>query len=131
MVPSPISVAPTVARSMQALAWTSTRLPSRTGPDCGIFSQWPCFVLGKSESVGADDCAVFERDVVAQNAVLAHHGVGVGKEMVAHLNSGIEHHVGQQRGVRTNADVRARPRHTPPMCAPSPISAVGSMTAVG
>lgn len=41
LLPSPISVAPTVARSMHALACTSTRLPRRTGPDCGIFSHWP------------------------------------------------------------------------------------------
>src|SRR6266567_912287 len=47
LVPSPISVAPTVARSTHALACTSTRLPSRTGPDCGIFSHWPASFLEK------------------------------------------------------------------------------------
>ena len=39
--PSPISVTPIVARSTQALACTSTRLPNLTGPDCGIFSHPP------------------------------------------------------------------------------------------
>ena len=63
--------------------------------------------LRKSESIGSDNYAVFERHKVAQHAVLAHHGVGVGEEMVAHPNSGIKNHVGQQRSVLTNADVRA------------------------
>ena len=65
------------------------------------------FVFGKAEAVGADDGAVFKRDVVAEDAVLAHHRVRVGEEVAAGLDAGIEHHVGQERGVGAEADVGA------------------------
>jgi len=56
-------------------------------------------VLGKAEAVGADDSAVLERDMVAQGAVFADHGVGVGKEEIADRNAGVEHHMGQDGGM--------------------------------
>ena len=76
----------------------------RTGPDCGIFSQWPCSFLEKPKPSRADDDAVFERDVVAEDAVLSNDGVGVREEVAAHLNAGIEHDVRQDRRVRADAD---------------------------
>ncbi len=45
--------------------------------------------------------------MVAEDAVLADHGVGVREEMAAGLDAGIEHDVGQDRGVRAEADVGA------------------------
>ena len=105
LVPSPISVAPTVARSMVALACTSTRLPMRTGPDCGNFFPVALLVFGEAEAVAADDDAVFERDVVAEDAVFADDGVGVREKVAADLNAGIEHDVRQNGGVRAEAHV--------------------------
>ncbi len=40
-------------------------------------------VLCEAEAVGADDGAVFKRDVVAEDAVFANDGVRVGEEMTA------------------------------------------------
>ncbi len=42
--------------------------------------------------------------MVAENAVFAHHGVGVGKEVAAGLYAGIENDVGQQRGTGAQPD---------------------------
>ncbi len=56
-------------------------------------------VLGEAKAVGANDCAVFEGDVVAEDAALADDRVGVGKEVAAGLHAGVEHYVGQKRGV--------------------------------
>ena len=61
-------------------------------------------VFGEAEAVGADDDAIFERDVVAEDAVFADDGVGVGEEVAADLNAGIKHDVGQDGGVRADAD---------------------------
>ena len=90
----------------------------RTGPDWGIFSQWPCFVFGKAEAVGADDDAVFERDVIAEDAVFADDGMGVREEVAADLYAGIEHDVRQKRGVRAEANLGPTTAYAP-MCAPS------------
>ena len=68
-------------------------------------------VLGESEAVRADDDAVFQRHVVAQNAVLPHHGVSMGKEMAARLDARIEHHVGQQRGMSAQLDAAGQSPH--------------------
>ena len=88
-------------------------------------------IFGKSKSVGADNRPVFERDVVPQDAGFPHHGMGMGEEVAAGLHARIEHHMGQQRGMGPQR-ARCGPTTTyAPMWAPSPISALGSMTAVG
>ena len=61
-------------------------------------------VFGEAEAVRADDDAIFERDVVAEDAVFADDGVGVREEVAADLDAGIEHDVRQERGVRSDAD---------------------------
>ena len=70
--PLAMRVSPTLARSMQALAWTSTSSSSTAGPDCTILCQWPGVVLGEAEAVGADDRSVLQHDIVAEPAMLAH-----------------------------------------------------------
>ena len=45
--------------------------------------------------------------MVAEGAVLAHHGVGVGKKMAACLNTGVKDDVRQQGGVRPETHSRA------------------------
>jgi hypothetical protein len=40
--------------------------------------------------------------MIAQHAMLAHHRMGVRKEMVADANAGIKHHVGQQGRMRAD-----------------------------
>lgn len=67
-------------------------------------------VFGEAEAICADDDAIFERDVVAQNAILADDGVGVREEVTADLNAGIEHDMRQDRGVQADANVRADDR---------------------
>ncbi len=52
------------------------------------------FTFGETESVCADDGAVFKGDVVAQRAALAHHRVGMRKKMGSYLHPWIEHHMG-------------------------------------
>ena len=64
-------------------------------------------VLGEAEAVGADNCAVFKRYVIAEDAVFTDDGVGVGKEMIADLDAGVEDYVGQEGGVFSDADVGA------------------------
>ncbi len=62
-------------------------------------------VFGKAEAVAADDDAVFKRDMVAEDAILADDCVSVGEKVAANLNAGIEHDVRQDGRVRTEADI--------------------------
>ena len=64
-------------------------------------------VAGEAEAVGADDDAVLQDDVVAEPAVLADDGVGVGEEVAADVGVGIDDDVRQQRGVLAEDDVVA------------------------
>src|SRR5271165_921041 len=41
-------------------------------------------VAGKSKAITAHDCAVLQDNVVTQRAILTHHSVGMGEEIVAH-----------------------------------------------
>jgi hypothetical protein len=45
--------------------------------------------------------------MIAEDAVFADHGVGVGEEVAASLNAGIEDDVGKKRGVGTKTDAGA------------------------
>jgi len=65
------------------------------------------FVFGKAESIRANDGAIFERDVVGENAVFANHGMCVSEKAVSHLDAGIKHDVGQDRGVRSEPHIGA------------------------
>jgi len=67
-------------------------------------------VFGKAEAVRANDDAVFKRDVVTEDAVLANDSVGVREEVAADLNTGIEHDVRQDGRVRTDADAETDDR---------------------
>ncbi len=64
-------------------------------------------VFGKAKAVSPNDDPVFERDMVAQDAVLAHHGMSVRKEMAARFHSRVKDHVGEQRGARAQRHPRA------------------------
>ena len=59
-------------------------------------------VVGEAEAVGADDGAVLQGDVVAEAAVFADDGVGVGEEVAADLGVGIDHCVGQKSCMISN-----------------------------
>ena len=83
LVPRPMRVSPTVARSMQELDWTSTSSSRTAGPDWTILYQVPSFLFGEAQAVAADDGAGLEDYAVAYAAVFADYGVGVGEEIVA------------------------------------------------
>ena len=63
-------------------------------------------VFGEAKAISADDDAILKRDVVAENAILADHGVSVREEVAADLHAGIEHDVRQDGCVRADADLR-------------------------
>jgi len=74
-------------------------------------------VLGKPKTVRADDDAIFQRHVIAENAVLPHHGMSMSEEIATGLHAGVEHHVGaawhgRPASLRTNHHVspNVRPR---------------------
>jgi len=86
LVPSPISVAPTwpvdagVGLDIDAAA-------RRTGLTGGFFPV-AGLVFCEAKAVGAHDGAIFEGDVVAEDAVFTDDGVGVCEEVIAGLNAG-------------------------------------------
>ena len=61
--------------------------------------------LGEAKAIGADHDAVLQQHVVAEAAVLAHHGVRVREEVVADLHSAIDDHVRQQHGAFADLDI--------------------------
>ena len=66
-------------------------VPAFTGRHPGLFSE--------AETVRADNSSVLEDDIVAKLAVLAYDGVGMGKEMIADADMGIEDGVRQESGM--------------------------------
>ena len=64
-------------------------------------------VVGEAEAVGADDGAVLQGDVVAEAAVFADDGVGVGEEVAADLCVGVDDCVGQKSCMISNDRVVA------------------------
>ena len=58
-------------------------------------------VFRESETVRADDGPVFEGHMIAQDAVFAHHRVGMRKQVAAGGDPWIQDNMRQQRGVRS------------------------------
>jgi len=56
-------------------------------------------VPGKTKAVRANDYAILKRDMIAQNASLAHHGMGVGKEIISCPHTRIQNDMRQNRGM--------------------------------
>src|SRR5260370_29373444 len=63
--------------------------------------------LGEAETIATDDGAVLQDNAVADAAKFAHHGVRMGKEIVANLGALVDHGVGVYP--RTAADRGALP----------------------
>ncbi len=105
LVPRPMRVSPTVARSMQELAWISTSSSRTAGPDCAILYQEPSALFGVAEAVGADDGAVLQDDAIADAAVFADDGVGVGEEVVADFGALVDGDEAVEDGVVADLDV--------------------------
>src|SRR5271165_405808 len=61
--------------------------------------------LGEAEAVRADHDAILQEHVDADAAVLAHHGVGVGEEIVSDLYTAIDDDVRQQHSIGADLDV--------------------------
>ena len=64
-------------------------------------------VFGEAEAVRADDDAVLESNVVAEDTVFADDSVGMREEMAAGLNAGIKHDVRQERCMRAEMNAGA------------------------
>ncbi len=64
-------------------------------------------VLGEAEAVCSDDYAVLQGNVVAENAFFPNDGMGVGEEIVADADVGVDDDVGEQGGVVADDDSRA------------------------
>lgn len=65
------------------------------------------FVFGETEAIGADDHAVLKDDIVADAAVFADYGMGVGEEAMADVDAGIQDDMGQNDGVVAEDDIAA------------------------
>ena len=87
-------------------------------------------VAGEAEAVGSDDGTVLEGDVVAELAILADDGVGVGEEVVADGRVGVEDDVGRITALSPRVTWSMMTAWGP-IWALAPILAVGAMTAVG
>ena len=64
-------------------------------------------VLGETEAVAANHDAIFERDVIAEDAVFADDGVRMREEIAADLDAGVDGYMGQKLGARPDAGARA------------------------
>ena len=62
-------------------------------------------IAREAEAVAADDHAVLQEDVVAEDAELTYHSVGMGEEAVADSCSAIDDDVRQQHGVVADDDI--------------------------
>ena len=62
-------------------------------------------VSGKTEAVSSDDCTVLQNYVVAEAAMFANDGVGVGEEVVSDDGAGVDDGVCQERRVGSDAGV--------------------------
>ena len=67
-------------------------------------------MAGEAEAVASDDGAVLEDDVVAELAVLADDGVGVGEEVASNVSAGVDHDVRENGRVGADDDVVADDR---------------------
>src|SRR5437588_9883175 len=65
LVPSPIEVTPSAARSTQAFAPTSTKSPISTRPTCGNLCQRPCSITNPNPSapITHPECSTLERPI--------------------------------------------------------------------
>ena len=53
----------------------------------------PHAIFGKTKTVGADHNAVLQDNIIANAAVLANRGVGVGEKVIANLHTPVDVHM--------------------------------------
>ncbi len=104
LVPRPMTVSPSVARSIAALAPISTSSSSRTIPTCGIL-RCDAAVPDVSEPVRADDGARLQDAARPDPAPVENRGVGVQEAVLP--DGGILAHEGAGREHRARADAGA------------------------
>ena len=99
LVPRPMRVSPTVARSMQELDWTSTSSSRTAGPDWTILYQVPSFLLAKPRPSPPMMAPFWRITRLSDAAVFADYGVGVREEIVADFGAVVDGYEAVEDGI--------------------------------
>ena len=110
--PSPMRVAPTLAR--RCTRWSAPRCgrPGSPVPDCGILCHAPGLVFSKAKSIRPNHRAILQHHIVAQLAVLADHRMSMREESMPDPDPRINHDVRQNHRRRRRSRRLRQSRHT-------------------